>query len=113
MIFILIAATIAFLYYFIFSSFKKDSGIVNGMLGDISKFHFIPLVCASALSLIGLTLKQYKEESSAKGIIVTAMIFSLLGLFSVIFISFKTDLSSSIYGNWLIKKAEIFKICHP
>ena len=105
MIFILIAGTIAFLYYFIFSTFKKDSGIVNGMLGDISKFHFIPLACASALFLIGITLKQYEDEKSAKGIIITALIFSLLGLFSLIFISFKTDLSSSIYGNWLIKKA--------
>ncbi len=104
MIFILIVATLAFLYYFIFSTFKKDSGIVNGMLGDISKFHFIPLACASALFLIGITMKHYDDEKSVKGIIITALIFSLLGLFSLIFIFFKADLSSSIYGNWLIKK---------
>ena len=104
MIFILIVATLAFLYYFIFSTFKKDSGIVNGMLGDISKFHFIPLACASALFLIGITMKNYDDEKSVKGIIITALIFSLLGLFSLIFIFFKADLSSSIYGNWLIKK---------
>lgn len=104
MIFILNVATLAFLYYFIFSTFKKDSGIVNGMLGDISKFHFIPLACASALFLIGITMKNYDDEKSVKGIIITALIFSLLGLFSLIFIFFKADLSSSIYGNWLIKK---------
>jgi len=74
------------------------------MLGDISKFHFIPLACASALFLIGITMKHYDDEKSVKGIIITALIFSLLGLFSLIFIFFKADLSSSIYGNWLIKK---------
>lgn len=74
------------------------------MLGDISKFHFIPLACASALFLIGITMKNYDDEKSVKGIIITALIFSLLGLFSLIFIFFKADLSSSIYGNWLIKK---------
>ena len=66
MIFILIVATLAFLYYFIFSTFKKDSGIVNGMLGDISKFHFIPLACASALFLIGITVKNYDDEKVLK-----------------------------------------------
>ena len=32
---------------------RKDDSVINGMFGPISRFNFIPLLCASALYIIG------------------------------------------------------------
>ena len=45
-----IFATIGFL---IFMLFKENENITNLMLGKFTKFHFIPLLCISALFIIG------------------------------------------------------------
>ena len=36
---------------------KKDDQVINGMMGQFSKFHFFPLLCASALSLENVLIK--------------------------------------------------------
>ena len=75
---------------------------MEGMLGSISRFHFIPLVCASALFLIGITDHNLDEE---KSIITTSLIFSIIGLFSLVLIAFKSNLESGPwYANFIIKK---------
>ena len=54
----LILATAGFLVYIYSIFISKNDNVVNGMLGNISKFHFIPLLCISALFIIGETLKR-------------------------------------------------------
>ena len=39
--------------FFIKTIFKPDDQVKNGMMGEFSKFHFFPLLCTSALFIIG------------------------------------------------------------
>ena len=54
----LILATAGFLIYIYSIFISKNYNVINGMLGNISKFHFIPLLCISALFIIGESLKK-------------------------------------------------------
>ena len=35
--------------------FRNDSSLREGILGKYSKFHFIPILCATSLYIIGVT----------------------------------------------------------
>ena len=80
---------IGFFIYIYLCTCGQNSSVMEGMLGSISRFHFIPLVCASALFLIGITDHNLDEE---KSIITTSLIFSIIGLFSLVLIAFKFNL---------------------
>ena len=101
----LIFSTFGFIIYVIFCTFKKDSKIMNGMLGNISKFHFIPILSVSALFLIGIFLndKDYDNDEE-KNCNIASLVFSIIGLFSLLVISFKTQMESPWYGDIFIKK---------
>ena len=90
-IFILTMATssIGFFAYLIYSICIKQNGIFNGMMGSISRFHFIPLICASALFLIG---EDIDDEDKPKDLVMASLIFSFIGFFSLIVVHFKTKL---------------------
>jgi hypothetical protein len=93
---------IGFFIYIYLCTCGQNSSVMEGMLGSISRFHFIPLVCASALFLIGITDHNLDEE---KSIITTSLIFSIIGLFSLVLIAFKSNLESGPwYANFIIKK---------
>lgn len=102
----LVFATVGFFIYFLFCTFKKDSNIMNGMLGNLSKYHFIPILCVSALFLIGILLNEDEDynDDEERNYEIAALIFSIIGLFSLIGISFQTKIESSWYGNLFIKK---------
>ena len=72
-IFILLAlASCAFLIMY-----RKDSNILSAMFGTFSQFHFIPILCASALFIIGDSFSDkniYKDEPY-----IFSFIFSIIG----------------------------------
>ena len=82
-------SSVGFFAYLIYSIFIKTNGVFNGMMGSISRFHFIPLICASALFLIGENIEDDKDPES---LVVTTLIFSIIGFISLIVIHFKTIL---------------------
>lgn len=93
---------IGFFLYVYLCTCGQNSNVMEGMLGSISRFHFIPLVCASALFLIGITEHSLDEE---KSLVTTSLIFSIMGLFSLVLIAFKSNLESGPwYANLIIKK---------
>ena len=49
----LLISTIAFSAYLIYSICIKKTSVFNGMMGKITRFHFIPLFCAGAIFMIG------------------------------------------------------------
>ena len=61
---ILILTTIGFLAY-IYNLYKRNDQLINGMFGQTSKFHFIPLLCISALFIIGESYSK-NEYNEAK-----------------------------------------------
>ena len=54
----LILTTASFLVYIYSIFISKNDNVINGMLGNRSKFHFIPLLCISALFIIGESLER-------------------------------------------------------
>ena len=98
----------------IFGMIKSEYS--SGMFGSISKFHFIPLLCTSALFIIGESLdpdfnpskdpkydiENYKKDNDARHL--CNLIFTLIGLCTLIFIHLKTDLSNSKIFHYIIKQ---------
>ena len=91
---------------------KKDDQVINGMMGQFSKFHFFPLLCASALFIIGecvdnldkKDLRTEKEEDHFKNMYISGLVFSIVGLASFIFIYIMTDLNTDWWVLILLKK---------
>ena len=51
----------AFFVYIYYLFFAKDVNVKNGMLGEITKYHFVPLITISILFVIGESLgKKYR-----------------------------------------------------
>lgn len=72
---------------------RNDSNVSNGLFGPITKFHFVPLLCASCLYIIGesFSFKNFDKDAPY----VFSLIFSVIGLGCLIFIYLKTDLSTA------------------
>ena len=91
---------------------KKDDQVINGMMGQFSKFHFFPLLCASALFIIGECVDNLKEEDWGtekqedhfKNMYISGLVFSIVGLASFIFIYIMTDLNTDWWVLLLLKK---------
>ena len=84
---------------------KKDDQVVNGMMGQFSKFHFFPLLCASALFITGECVDQDLEKADhLKKMRIAGLIFSIIGLASFIFIYIMTDLNTDWWVLLLLKK---------
>ena len=94
----LTSLTFAFFFY-LFSIFKNDVNVLGGMLGKYSKFHFIPLLCVSALFIIG---ESINFDKGAKGVhYFFNILFTVLGACSLIFITLQTKMES--FGALIIK----------
>lgn len=88
---------------------KKDHGVIKGMLGPFTKFHFVPLLFVSALFIIGECYSnQLDFEKNYKAMVISGFIISLLGLISMIFIYIKIDLKKNIWWEQLILKKSAF-----
>ena len=117
-IFTLILASAAFLVYVYHLFINKNENVINAMLGNISKFHFVPLFCISALFIIGETLELRDFDTTEDmfflyfGIFFNIkkvhsafnLIFDIIGLGSLIFISLNTKISEPIYATFTINK---------
>ena len=91
--------TIATIGFLIYITYRDDDSILDGMLNTISKFHFIPLLCISALFIIGES-----KESPNTAMFIIDFIFTIIGLVSLILIKIKTNIESPWYANFIIKR---------
>ena len=101
----MIIALAGFILYMIKSTCKKDEAVFNGMMGQWSKFHFFPLLCISAMFLVGEVSDDYKtKKHHMRDVYMTCLLFDILGLCSLIFIYIMTDLNSDWYVVLTLKK---------
>jgi len=96
---------------------KKDDQVINGMMGQFSKFHFFPLLCASALFITGECVDNLSKEDWAddekrddhfKAMFISGLVFSIVGLASFIFIYIMTDLNTNDFWVLLLLKKGAF-----
>ena len=92
---------------------KKDDQVINGMMGQFSKFHFFPLLCASALFITGECVDQDLEDEDGpnehfKKMYIAGLVFSIIGLASFIFIYIMTDLNTNDWWVLLLLKKGAF-----
>ena len=98
--------------FFIKTIFKPDDQVKNGMMGEFSKFHFFPLLCTSALFIIGecvdnvtFDANYYKNlEDHLDSMTYAGLVFSILALASFIFIYIMTDLNTNDWWVLLLLK---------
>ena len=79
--------------YFFKMLIKPEDKVKQGMMGNISQFHFIPLLFAFTMSLLG-ELSDTDNPKKIKNIKYTGLVFSLLGLISMVFIYINTSCES-------------------
>ena len=89
---LLVFATWSFLIYVFKCTCSKDSVVLEGMLGNITRLHFIPILCASGSFIIGEIIYDSEEP---KTLLIFGTIFSFVGLFSMIFVALKTNIESA------------------
>ena len=95
---ILLFALISFIFIIMY---RNEEDLKEGILGTYSKFHFIPILCSISLYVIGFAFgynNSYKEAPY-----VFSLIFTIIGLGSLIFIYLKTNMSK-YYARLAIKK---------
>jgi hypothetical protein len=79
--------------YIIKTLIKKDHQIIEGMLGTISQFHFFPLLCAFAMTLLG----EIIDEGGGEDITFAGLVISIVGLGTLIFIYINTNFKNNIW----------------
>ena len=105
----LIVITCGCVIFFVKTIFKKDDEVINGMMGQFSKFHFFPLLCASALFIIGECVDNDLDDAEhEKKMYISGLVFSLIGLASFIFIYIMTDLNTKDWWVLLLFKKGVF-----
>ena len=70
--------------------FRKDNQVIDGMMGKFSQFHFIPLIFAFIMTVLGEAL-AFDNFGDIAG---TGLAFSLFGIASMIFIYINTECES-------------------
>jgi hypothetical protein len=93
-------STLGFVAYLVYSTCIK-SNVFDGMMGSLSRFHFIPLACAGGLFLVGETIG---ESEKPKDLLIAALCFSIIGFISIILVHLKTNMEPW-YASLLVKKA--------
>ncbi len=101
----MVITLVGFVIYMIKSTCKKDDVVFGGMIGKWSQYHFIPLLCVSALFIIGeCTDTNLTKENHFKDMHISGLIFTIFGLISLIFIYIMTDFNSDWYVILTLKK---------
>ena len=91
--------------FFMKTIFKPDDQVKNGMMGEFSKFHFFPLLCTSALFIIGECIDTDTTNlDHFKSMKYAGLVFSILALASFIFIYIMTDLNTNDWWVLLLLK---------
>ena len=80
---------------------RNEESLREGILGKFSKFHFIPILCAISLYIIGICFGPNNTSKDAPYIF--SLIFSIIGLGSLIFVYIQTSMSD-FYVRLFIKK---------
>lgn len=95
-----------FIIYMIKSTYKKEESVFGGMIGPFSKFHFFPLFCISALFIIGECYEPENliKQHFMKDLAISSLVFTIIGLCSLIFIYIMTDLNTNWYTLLTLKK---------
>lgn len=109
--FIFIISLIAFINFFYFTAIEKNGSVYNGLMGEFSKFHFIPLLIISALNILSINGKDYWTIGNAKHnkiILIFYILFIIFGLISLIFVYIKTEFNE--WYNVMIIKKGLFSI---
>ena len=105
----LIIITGGCIIFFVKTIFKKDDQVINGMMGQFSKFHFFPLLCASTLFIIGECVdNDLEKEDHFKNMRIAGLVFSIIGLASFIFIYIMTDLNTNDWWVLLLLKKGVY-----
>ena len=105
----LIVITGGCIIFFVKTIFKKDDQVINGMMGQFSKFHFFPLLCTSALFIIGECVdNDVENEDHLKSMYIAGLVFSIIGLASFIFIYIMTDLNTNDWWVLLLLKKGVY-----
>ena len=105
-------SVIGFSVYLIFTTCKKNQSLYDGMLGTLSRFHFIPLLCISALYIIAISAYYILTNDSEtidvlksyRTLITFDLIFTIIALGSLIVIYITTQIESEWYIVLAIKK---------
>ena len=106
----LIISVLGFLIYLKNIIYTRDEKLYQGLFGDQSKFHIIPLIAYSVISMIlnqsENTVLALKKEGSydPKALNTFYMIFSFISLASIIFVYIKTEMDCEWYVVMTIKK---------
>jgi hypothetical protein len=99
--------------YLIFTTCKKNQSLYDGMLGNISKFHIIPLLLIAALYIISIngsyiTRNGYDSSDnyykSFRTLIIFDLIFTIIALICLIVVYITTELNCEWYIVLAIKK---------
>lgn len=91
---LLIFIIVAFIIFMLKSTCKKDISFFDEMFNQYSKFHFIPLLCGTALFLIAETIDGERKDQQRN---IAGLIIVIIGLASLIFIYIKINLP----GEWM------------
>lgn len=104
-IILLILATLSF---YIYIKQRNNTNLMMAMLGNITKFHFIPLISVSALFIIGNSIQNaYNKDISDftnDAMFIFDFLFTIIGLVSIIIIYVHTKIDSPFYAYLAIKK---------
>ena len=119
-VYFLSISVIGFAVYLIFTTYKKNKSLYDGMLGTLSRFHFIPLLFITGLYILSISgsyiLSIYKDFDSVsreelielfksfRTIIIFNLIFTIIALGTLIVIYITTQLDSEWYIVLAIKK---------
>jgi len=90
---------ISILGFLIYITYRDDNSVLDGMLGKFSKFHFIPLLCISALFIIGES-----DDDPNLAMFIFNFFFTVIGLVSLILVKIKTNIEYPWYAVLTIKK---------
>lgn len=99
-LFILLAVLFVLSCSIIAYNIFKNNPDIDGMFDKISQFHCIPLLCVSAIYIIGEI--KYEDENDAS--LIFNLIFTIIAICSLIFIHIKTEISPRV-PNLIIKQA--------
>jgi len=105
--FIFIISLTSFINFFYFTAIEKNGSVYNGLLGEFSKYHFVPLLIISALNFLAMNASNYDFKYN-KTILIFYIIFIIFGLISLIFLYTKIEFNE--WYNVMIIKKGLFSI---
>ena len=103
-IYLFLIAALVFGVYMVFTTCKRNQSLYDGMLGSLSRYHFIPLLLIASIYIIALNSGKGQDLKYTRKILIFDLIFTILGLISLIFIYIVTQLNTEWYFVLSIKK---------